>query len=167
MYIPPHFKRRTGQLFLLGVFTGAVISYALFAYMHGRMYEDLLADHLALQAEVTELTDQNQALLQDKQDLSEKSKEHVTVQSIDISFLNPKELKLDRLMIHQLNEIIRREIGHIIGQDIATLSENDQLLVSTIENKIITLDEFTYRFEVTKLTIAQKVRMTLSVKLAP
>lgn len=166
MHVPNHFKKRTGQFFILGLITGAVVAYALFTFMYGKMYGQLLENYLSLKTEVTELTEQNEALLQDKEDIDEKSKEQITVQSIKLSFLNPMELKLDRLMIHQFDEILLREISHIIGQDITTLSENDQLLISTIENKTITLTESTYSFEVTKLIIAKNVKITLNVKLA-
>lgn len=166
MYIPNHFKKKTGQFFLLGLATGVVIAYILFTFMHGKIYGQLLENYLSLKSEITELTEQNEALLQDKEDISEQSKEQITVQSIDITFENPTDLKLDRLMIHQFDEILRREISHLIGQNIATLSESDQLLISTIENKTITFTEFSYSFTVTRLIIGQNVKITLNVKLA-
>lgn len=166
MYIPNQFKKKTGQFFILGFVLGIIIAYMLFTFMNGKMYEQLLEDNFALNSTVTELTEQNEALLQDKENLNEKTKDSVTVHSIDISFLNPTELKLDKLMLHQFNDILLKEIGHIIGQDIASLSDNDQLLISTIENKLITLTEQTYSFEVSKLTIAKNVKLTLNVKLA-
>lgn len=165
MYIPHHFKTKKGQLFILGLVLGAVIAYLLFTFMYGKMYEQLLEKNIALTTEITELTEQNKALLKDKEDISEQSEEHITVQSIHLSFQNPTDLKLDRLMLHQFDEILLREISHIIGQNIDTLSENDQLLISTIENKSITLDELTYSFEVSRLIIAQQVKITLNVKL--
>lgn len=166
MYIPNEFKKRTGQFFILGLGIGAIIAYLLFTFMYGKTYGQLLEDHLSLKAELTELTEQNEALLQDKEEMSEQSKDDVTVQSIDMTFLNPADLKLDRLMLHQFDEILLREISHIIGQNITTLSENDQLLISTIENKTVTLTESNYSFEVTKLIIAQHVKITLNIKLA-
>lgn len=165
MYIPHHFKTKKGQFFIIGLVVGAVIAYLLFTFMYGKMYEQLVEVNRALTTEVTELTEQNKALLKDKEDISEQSEEPITVQSVHLSFQNPSELKLDRLMVHQFDEILLKEISHIIGQNIVTLSENDQLLISTIENKSITLDDLTYSFEVSRLIIAQKVKITLDVKL--
>lgn len=166
MYIPNQFKKKSGHFFIIGFTTGTIVAYMLFTFMYGKMYEQLLETNLSLKTTVTELTEQNEALLQDKAHLNEKQKSDVTVHSIDITFLNPTELKLDRLMLHQFNDILLREISHIIGQDIVTLSENDRLLISTLENKLITLTESTYSFEVTRLTIAKNVKITLNVKLA-
>lgn len=166
MYFPNQFKKRTGQLFLLGIITGAIIAYILFSFMYGKMYGELLERNLALNREITELKERNEALLQDKKDIDELTKGDISVQSIELSFLNPSELKLDRLMLHQFEDILLKEISHIIGQDIRVLSENNQLLISTIENKTITLYELSYSFEVTQLIISQKVKITLNVKLA-
>lgn len=165
MYIPHHFKTKKGQFFIIGLVVGAVIAYLLFTFMYGKMYEQLVEVNRALTTEVTELTEQNKALLKDKEDISEQSEEPITVQSVHLTFQNPSDLKLDRLMVHQFDEILLKEISHIIGQNIVTLSENDQLLISTIENKSITLDDLTYSFEVSRLIIAQKVKITLDVKL--
>lgn len=166
MHIPPYYKKRTWQHFLIGVLFGSIISYFVFILMHGTMYEQLVEDKLELQSELSELQSQNEALLQDNKDLDEKSKSAHTVDSINLHFINAKELKLDRLIIHQFEVMIKEEINHIIGQEIQTVSESDELLISTIENKAFSIDDFTYYFEVTKLSISQQVKITLKAKIS-
>src|SRR5690625_2758114 len=165
MHIPPYHKKRSWQIFLIGVFVGSIIAYLMFSYMYGEMYEDLLSKNIQLRMQVTELEHQNEALLQDKEDLEEE-KSNDTIQAIDIDFSNSKELRIDKLITNELEDLIKNEINDIIGKDIKSLSENDDLLVTVIENKTFTIDDLSYKFEVKKLFISEKVKITLHVKLA-
>lgn len=164
MHIPPYHKRKSWQHFFVGVFAGAVIAYCIVLFMYGTMYEQLLANNLELQSQLTEIKSQNDALLQDKKDLNEKSKEPITVNKIEVIFTNAEQLRLDRLIIHQLEDMIKEEINHIIGQDINIVAESDKLLLSTIENKAFSIDDFTYYFEVLKLTISPDVKISVKAK---
>lgn len=166
MHIPPFYKRRTWQCFFIGIFFGSVISYCILLYMYGSMYENLYEHNLNLESRVLELKNQNDALLKDKRTSDEKEIQSMTIDKIEIYITNEQQLQLDRLIIHQLEEEIKKEINHIIGQDIMTISEADLLLQSTIENKRFTVDDFTYAFEIEKLTIAHIVKITLKAKLA-
>ena len=140
------------------------MAYGIFAYMYGKMYEDLLSENIQLRTQITELERQNEALLQDKEDLEEKSS--TIVQEVNIEFSNSKELRLDRLIIHELEDLIKNEIDYIIGKEVKSLSENDELLITVIENKIFTIDDLSYQFEVKKLFISEKVTFFLHIKLA-
>src|SRR5690625_1401761 len=166
MHIPPYYKKKSWQRFLVGAFIGAVIAYFITIFMYGSMYERLVERNLDLQSQITELEKQNEVLLQDKKDLNEKSKAEITVDGIEIKIKNEKQLRLDRLITHQLEEMIKQEIDHIIGQDISVVAESDQLILSTIENKAFTVDEFTYYFEVSKLTISETVKITAEAKVS-
>src|SRR5699024_4005855 len=166
MYIPPFFKKRIGRFFLLGLVVGIIVAYVVFIFMYGRMYEQLLERNLSLQHDVRELMTRNEALLQDQKEYDTHSSEKITVQSIDLAFTNPAELKVDRLMLHQFNEILVSEISHIIGQGVESLAHNDALLISTIENKTVTQSDFTYSFKVERLIIAENVKLTLSIKMS-
>ncbi|MGM8366284.1 sporulation membrane protein YtrI [Virgibacillus sp. W0181] len=166
MHIPPYFKKKSWQHFFVGVLCGSVLSYFVFILMYGVMYEQLLAEKLELQSELSELESQNEALLEDNKDLDEKSKKSIDVETIDIHFANAKDLRLDRLITHQFESMIKEEIDHIIGQDTEVVSESDELLISTIENKAFSIDDFTYYFEVWRLSISKKVKITLKAKIS-
>ncbi|WP_077327461.1 sporulation membrane protein YtrI [Virgibacillus siamensis] len=166
MHIPPYYKKPSWQRFFAGAFFGACIAYFIFVYMHGFMYEQLLGENKDLQSQVAELKKQNEALLQDNQDLNEKTEEPLTVNSIEITITNQDELRLDKLIIHDLEELMKEEIDHIIGKDVSIIDESAQLLISSLENKEYTVDDFNYGFTIKKLTISKTLKITAEAELA-
>lgn len=166
MHIPPYLKNKSWQRFFLGIATGSVIAYALFIFMYGSMYERLFEKNLSLQSQVSELDSQNEALSEDKKAIDEENKERLTVERIEIFISNADKLHLDRLIIHQLDDMIKKEINHIIGNDIRTVAESGKLLQSTIQNKEFSIDDFTYNFEVETMTISNTVELTLIAKIS-
>lgn len=166
MHIPPYYRRSTWQRFFVGVFFGSIISYFVLIYMYGTMYEERLAENMELASELRELKDQNAALLKDKKDLDEKSQEPLTVSSIAININEGEQLKIDRLIEIQLEEMIIEEINHLIGQEVAIINKSDQLLVSAIENKGFTIEDVTYYFDINKLMIAAEMEISVIPKLS-
>lgn len=166
MHIPPYYKKEPWQRFLSGCFIGAVIAYCIFLFMYGSMYERLYEENVRVKSELTEQKNQNEALLQDKRDLNEKSKEAVTVDKIKVNITNNDELRLDRLITHQLEDMVKQELDHVIGEDISVIADSDQLLLAAIENKKFTIDDFTYSFEVRLLAISEEVKITAEAKIA-
>ncbi|MEC5421946.1 hypothetical protein QGM71_00370 [Virgibacillus sp. C22-A2] len=165
MHIPPYHKKETWQRFYAGALIGGIIAYFILIYMYGSMYEKQLEENRELQANVIDLKNQNKALLQDKEDMDEESKKPLLVESIEITITNTQELRLDRLIVHDLEEMLKKEINHIIGQDISIIGNSDTLLISTIENKAFSIDDLTYYFRVKLLTISQTVKITAEAKL--
>ncbi|BAC14135.1 sporulation membrane protein YtrI [Oceanobacillus iheyensis] len=161
MHIPPYHKKPTWRLFFVGVFFGSIIGYLVIIYMYGSMYEDLLKENIELTSEVNELKKQNNALLEDKEERDEESQQPLTVSSIEIIFQEPERLKMDLLIQDQLKALIRQEIDHLIGEELATLSKADQLLYSTIEHKGFELEDLTYRFSVKKIVIDSELEIVL------
>lgn len=133
--------------------------------MYGKMYEQVLTDNIALNASVRELTMQNEALMLDKEKLQQRAT--LTVQTIEIDYVNGKQFRFDQLIIHQLNDIIKQQLQDIIGKEVKTVSESSELLISLIENKKYTVDDLSYNFIVKKLTIGEEVHLSLEVKFAP
>lgn len=85
MHIPPYHKKATWQRFFIGTVIGAILSYGVYLYIYGSLYEQLLEENLELEAEVTELERQNEALTQDKEDLDEQTQQPITVETIEIN----------------------------------------------------------------------------------
>ena len=165
MHIPPYHKKTTWQRFFVGTFVGAIVAYVLFVYMHGTMYGQLMEENRNLKSEVTELRNQNEALLEDNENLDEQSQEPIKVESIDITITNEEDLP-DRLIIHDLEELMKEEIGHIIGKDLSIISESDGLLEATIENKVFTVDDFEFQFTVEKLYLTPTVKISVEADIA-
>jgi len=163
MHIPPYHKKRSWQIFFLGTFAGVVITYAVIMFMYGKMYENLLIEQSELQTKLNEVKAQNEALLEDKEKLQEKS--NFIINSIEITFLNDKQLKLDRLSTHQFENMVKQELHYIIGKEVKSISDNDNLLISVIENKTYTLEDKSYHIEIKRISISEKVKIALVVKL--
>lgn len=166
MHIPPFYKSKPWQYIFIGALFGSIISYFIIIFMYGKMYESLVEKNIELELEVSELKARNEALLEDNKDLGENSSETVTVESIEVHFINARDLRLDRLITHQFEEMVTEEINHVVGQDLDVVSASDELLISTIENKAFTIDDFTYYFEVVKLTISKKITISLEAKIS-
>lgn len=161
MHIPPYHKKTSWQWLMTGAFLGGVIGYIIVIFMHGTMYEQLLEEKVELQSQVDDLKNQNKSLLEEQKDLGEKSKEPATIDSIEITIDNEDELRLDPLMRHELKAQIKDEINHIVGKDLNIIAKSDRLLISTIENKTFSIDEFTYDLEVVTLIIGSTVKITV------
>lgn len=161
MHIVPYHRKKTWQRFILGMLLGGTIAYVLFSYMHGKMYEKVLSENIQLKSTIRQLEAQNEALLKDKESLK---KDAYHVRSIAIIFENKEELKLDRLITHELEDYIKKEINYIIGKSVSSLAENSDLLVSIIESSSVTIDDISFEFKVVKLFITEDVEITLHVK---
>lgn len=166
MHIPPYHRNRNWQRFFIGAFFGGIIAYCILLFMYGSMYEDLYEENLTLRTELEELKNQNDALLQAKEDSEEEERAKLKISKIDINISNAEDLLLDRLIVHELESMIKQDLNHVIGQDVQVLSESSNLLISAIENKSYSIDNFTYNFEITQLTISQTLKLTLVAKMS-
>lgn len=164
MHIPPYHKKRSYQLFLLGAVFGTIIAYLVLLFMYGKMYERAIYDQLELQTALTELEAQHEALLEEQEEREEKSSAVIT--SLQIEFVNAEELKFDRLITLQIEDLVKRELADIIGKSIQSVSDSDDLLVTIIENKTFTIDDLSFEFEVKKISISERVKLSLEGKLA-
>src|SRR5690625_4708595 len=115
MHFSPYHKKRIWQIFIVGIMTGAILAYFIFTYMHGKMYEEVLLDKIQLQKKVEELQRQKFIIQQDKEHLQEKNT--LTINMIEIEYINSGQLKLDRLITHQFDVLIKEELHNVIGKD--------------------------------------------------
>lgn len=166
MRIPSEREMKKWQPFITGLIIGAIIAYTLFIFMNGQLYEQLLTESYELQAELSELEKQYELLEQDKEDLDERASKAITIEKINVEITNEKELRLDRLMSHQMVEQIKTDIEHLLGQDITVVEQSAQLLITTIENKPLTIDEVTYHFSVEQLVISAHLKLNIKAEIA-
>lgn len=159
MQIPPFYKYKSYQIFILGALSGAIIAYIVLLYMHGKMYENVLVEQVELKMEIKEIRKQNEILIDDKEEMEAQSA--ATVKGIQIDFENAKELKFDRLSTLQLENMVKNELANVIGKTIQSVSESDDLLVTVIENKTFTIEDHSYQFEVKKISISEQIKLTL------
>lgn len=161
MHFPPYHRNKSWQYFFVGIFVGSLIGYLVLLYMYGTMYEELLSRNFQLQEEIIDLREQNDVLLESQEERSGEP----TVDEIDIIISNPELMKDDSLIVSQLKTLIKEEISHLIGTEIEIISSSDELLISSIENKAFTLDDMTYHFTITRLTIAPKMKLVVTASI--
>lgn len=167
MHIPPVYKRPSWQRFLIGVVVGVVVAYVIMLFMYGTIYEQIVQENSELRASNKELTNFNDALLEDKEEAEEQESKPYTIEQIDIMIENEKELRLDRLATHQLEELITDEIDLIIGKSVSSTAENNELLIAAIENKTFKIDGFSYSFEVSRFILYSTAKITLKATIEP
>ena len=167
MHIPPVYKRPSWQRFLIGVVVGVVVAYVIMLFMYGTIYEQIVQENSELRASNKELTNFNDALPEDKEEAEEQEAKPYTIEQIDIMIENEKELRLDRLATHQLEELITDEIDLIIGKSVQSTAENNELLIAAIENKTFKIDGFSYSFEVSRFILYSTAKITLKATIEP
>ncbi|MUK86865.1 hypothetical protein GMD78_00420 [Ornithinibacillus sp. L9] len=166
MHVPPYHKKPSWQRFFVGVFFGALISYFVIIFMYGTMYERLLEENSTIQSKLKDAENYIEALEEDNENLDQKSKQPTTVESIELEITNAEQLRIDKLLLVQLEDLVKEEISHIIGQDINIVYESNQLLEATIENKNFKVDDFTYSLEINRLLIHKTVKISAKAKIS-
>ncbi|TQS76254.1 hypothetical protein DX933_02180 [Ornithinibacillus gellani] len=166
MHIPPYYKKPTWQYIIIGIFFGSLIAYGVLIFMYGKMYEDLLANNMRLRTELSDAKKQNTALLKANEDLDELSKKTETIKRITLSISNAESLRLDTFIIYQLEEMIKEEIDHLIGQDVQTVAESDELIIAAIENKTYRIDDFSYTLTINRLAITKEIKLKAIAKIS-
>lgn len=166
MHIPPHYKRPSWQRFFLGVVTGILVGYVIMLFMYGTMYEQVVDENRTLRASNKELTNYNKALIEDQEEAEERVNAPYTIERIQFNIENEKELRLDRLASHELEELLIDEIDVVIGKSVSSVAENNALLIAAIENKSFKVDDFTYTFTVKKFILYSTVLFTLEAEIA-
>lgn len=164
MHVPPYYRKRSWQVFIVGVVVGTIIAYLIFVLMYGKLYGDLLIERTELETELKDLQRQNETLLLDKEQLQREQR--LTVQTIDIHFVNGKQFRFDRLTIHQLSSLIKDELEDIIGKDVTTVAESSTLMINLIEKNTFEIDDISYTFTIEKMVIAENMEINLQVKFA-
>jgi len=161
MHIPPFYKRRHWQVFLLGCIIGSIISYGLFLFMYGKMYQSLYVEHAKISSELQDVTRQNEALKKDNEQL--ESTDYV-IESIHIRFSPNKKLRLNRLQLVTLENMMKEELEEIIGKSVRSIAENDDILIAMLENKRFTIGDDSFQCTTKKLFITDKVEWTVLVE---
>ncbi|WP_163538124.1 sporulation membrane protein YtrI [Gracilibacillus sp. YIM 98692] len=168
MHIPPYYKRPAWQRFLAGACIGGLIAYFVFLFMFGQLQEKWIEENLSLRLELQDLNKSYETLLKNHKALDERSKEGIQIESIDIEFTNLKEMRIenDRPMISQLEEEIRNEAHHAIGRNVNDLADSIELFIATIENKTITIDDFSYQATIRRIIVSETLSLSIQLSAA-
>ncbi|WP_067842948.1 sporulation membrane protein YtrI [Amphibacillus sediminis] len=165
MHIPPLYRRKDWQRLMVGFFLGGVIAYLIFIYMYGQLIEKRIEENLRLRTEYQELQLAYDTLESNLSELNQKYQQKLLINSIDIIIVNADTFKLDRFILHELEDMIKEEVKDILGKEAATLNDHYPLLIRMIENKSYTIDGFTYQAKVNHLFINENSEIHIELDL--
>src|SRR5699024_12742323 len=100
--------------------------------------------------------------LKNKEDLEEKSRADIILNSIE--FMKNQKIHLNKLITHQLEDLIKHELNAVIGKNVESIMENDQLVIDRIEDKTYTIDDLSYKIDVKRISITKTIKLSLMVK---
>jgi len=165
MRIPPYYHERTWQRFFAGAAIGAVISWVVFLYLFGTLQERQTRRIAELEDKIVDLQNDIRIWQEDYVKLNKANKKKLTVQEIRVHLANAEQYKLDSYTTFHIEESVREDISHLIAKDMETVYQGKELLKKAIENKTYTMNEQTYRLEVTELFLF--TTLSIEVKLKP
>ncbi|ANB57918.1 putative sporulation membrane protein ytrI [Anoxybacillus sp. B7M1] len=164
MRIPPYYRDKTWQRFFAGAAIGAVLSWFIFLHLFGVLQEKQVRQITELQDKIADLNSDIQIWQEDYIKLNKLNKKKLTVQEIRIQLVNANEYKLDSYMKFHIEESVKEDVSHLVAKDIETVYQSKDLLKKTIENKTYTINEQTYRLEITELFLFTTLSIELKLK---
>ncbi|MFC0557921.1 sporulation membrane protein YtrI [Halalkalibacter alkalisediminis] len=149
MRIPPFFGRPTVQRFFAGIILGIFIGWFFFIYQYGQVYEGLVVRISEQEATIRDLEREKKILVSEQTKLNEENQKKLTLQDIEIHFNNDRKLKLNQLTLLDLKQQALNELQDIKRKDLETIANMKELMISTIENKVYTVEDKRYQLNVT------------------
>jgi len=165
MRIPPYYQLRSWQRFLAGFFVGTIAGWLIFLFMFGHVQDKQVNLILEQQVRIRDLENQKEIWQKDYEKLNEENKKKLIIEEINIYFTNEKKLMLNEFTKYHLQEAIKEDINTLIKKDIETVAGNTQLIINTIENKIITLEGQKYQMKVHQIHLFTRLDLYLKVEL--
>ncbi|TGB04069.1 sporulation membrane protein YtrI [Halobacillus salinus] len=164
MHIPPLYKNKEWRRFLAGIALGAIVGYSFFILIHGQQQETIIQEHIQLSAQLHEAEKKYENLLNNPPEEEDKP---LKVRELQVRYTNAKKLEVDLLTQHQLTSLVKELLSSVHGQNLETVADQVDLMISTIESKDYVIDQLTYQLQVKKLIVTEQVSFDLEIKLAP
>src|SRR5690625_3771814 len=92
MRIPPLFERPSWQRFFAGVIIGILIGWLFFVFQYGQGYEDLMIRLSKQETTIKEQERRISELVSEQTKVNEENQKKLTIQQIELSFLNARAL---------------------------------------------------------------------------
>lgn len=164
MRIPPLYEKPGWQRFFAGVAVGALISWLVFLFQFGVLQEKQVQLLTKQQSEINDLEDRNNTLIEDYEKLNEENKSKLKIQDFKVEFANQKKHDLGKLNLHILSDAVMKNLNHLIGKDIESVSKNKELLRQAIE-KEYKLDDKVYKLKTYSIYFDTTLEITLNIEL--
>ncbi|MFP7493322.1 hypothetical protein SFC66_05990 [Terribacillus saccharophilus] len=166
MRIPPIYKQSAWQRFLVGFFLGGIVSYFVYLFMYGTLYEEWVNEKAEMEGTIHDLERDIEVLKDNNEEMNELNQEGLIIDEITIDLEMDESLELDKLIEHELKEAIKEEARHMIGRSVNGAVQSTPLLLGAIENKVYKLDNFQYEVTVKQLIISEILYLTVTVEKA-
>lgn len=124
------------------------------------MYHSLHVRHAKLSTELQDVKRQNEALQRDKSDEGEAA---FIIEDIVIRFAPSEKVRLNRLQLLTLENMIKEELEPIIGRTVQSIVENEEFVISMLENKRFDIDDAVFQCRTYKLYITNEVIWTVQI----
>lgn len=151
MRFPPHYRRPNWQRFFAGLAIGILIGWFFFLYQFGSIHQHLTAEIIKKQLMIEEQAETIDILRSNEKKLNEENEQKLTIQQVQVSFLNAKKHYLNELALYELKQQLLKEIKYLEGKNIATIASTKEMLIKTIENKVFTIDERRFQLKTKQL----------------
>lgn len=164
MRVPSSFNRPGWQRFLSGLVFGAVFGWLLFLMLFGMMHDEQVKLIAEQQEEIESLNEKIKIYQQDIEDINTKNENKLLIHHVKISLTNADKLKLTEREKYELEEAVKKEMeGLLLNKNIETVTENRELLISSLENKQFAVEKKKYRFTVKQLYLYTTIEFYLDV----
>ncbi|SNZ18051.1 hypothetical protein SAMN05421503_3444 [Terribacillus aidingensis] len=166
MRIPPLYKQAGWQRFLVGFFLGGIISYFVYLFMYGTLYEEWVKEKAEMEGTIHDLERDIEVLKNNNEEINELKQEGMVIDEITVQLETDESLELDKLIEHELKEAIKEEARHMVGRSVNGAVQSTPLLLGAIENKEYELEGFRYKVAVKQLIISEILYLTVTVETA-
>ncbi|ERN52529.1 MULTISPECIES: sporulation membrane protein YtrI [Alkalihalophilus] len=151
MRIPPYYKRPGWQRFFAGIVIGVLIGWVFFLYQYGLIYEELMVKLSEQEVTIQSQTRTIEELRSQQKEENEENARKLTVQKIEIHFTNTQRLRLNQLTLFELQQQALEELAFLERKNIASVSETEDLMIRTIENKLFEVGDHRFQLEIERL----------------
>ncbi|MBB6448173.1 hypothetical protein HNR44_000122 [Geomicrobium halophilum] len=166
MRIPPYYRRPGWQRFLAGVIIGALIGWCVFLYQFGKTQEDMVVELRKNELTINQL-EGNLELLREREEENNETNEEgespFIIEEISIIFENENESRLSELALYDLEQQAIEELEHLLEQEVDSVAENRELLLSTIENKRFPSNDYEYNLLVKQVTLYRTLELHVEI----
>ncbi|WP_100405100.1 sporulation membrane protein YtrI [Bacillus solitudinis] len=165
MRVPPYYKRPSWQRFFAGIILGIIIGWFFFLFHYGQIYGNLVIKMSEQEDTIKKQNVRIEELLSEQDLQNEENKKKLTIQSIEIHFMNDRKLRLNKLTIYELKQQALNELTFLERMDIESVSKTKDLMIRTLENKVFVIGESRYQLDIREVYLFTTLQ--LHVKIIP
>ena len=163
MRLPQYYRRPNWQRFFAGLAIGTLIGWFFFLYQFGSIHQLLTTEIKKKQLTIEEQKETIDILRSNEKKLNEENEQKLTIQQMEVTFLNAKKHHVNELALYELKQQLLKEIKYLEGKNIATIAATKEMLIRTIENKVFTIDERRFQLKTKQLYLYTTLEIYIEI----